>query len=947
MIRKLPLASDGGGAGSQASVLRFGSFELRRGQRLLLDHGREVRLGNRAFDLLLTLVERAGQVVTKDQLIARAWPNTIVEEINLRVHIAALRRVLGESAGASRYIVNVVGRGYSFVSTVTVGDERPGPVQSAANGIRERNIPAPLTRIIGRAAELDALSELVQGHRMVTIVGPGGVGKTVVALAVASRLGGSYSDGARFVDLAAISDPTQIPHSFASVLGLSLSRGDPVSDLVAFLKRRSVLLILDNCEHVIGAAAPIAESLLKGAAGVGVIATSREPLCIEGECQYLLAALEVPPKADSMTAATAAAFSSVQLFVDRAMAVARTFSLVDSNAAVVSSICKRLDGNPLALELAAARVNLLGIHELGARLEDELFSATSGGRTAVTRHQTLRATLDWSYALLGPKPQVILQRLSLFNGSFTIESAVAIAAQGDITSEEVLRSVMSLAVKSLIATDVGENPVRHRLLFATRAYAFEKLSHSGNLAQSLRYHCNYVIKLLRRADFDWETLERPQWVASYEYAIDDIRAALNWAFSPSGDAMMGAELTAASMAFGYQLGLLSEFQERIEKALSRLATLSVRQPVIEARLNAALAGLTFSESFLRSDRAIASAAELSEMTGVAKYQIGAIVQQTIFQIEYGNYRGSLACARKLATQARRMGDPQATLLANRVMAQALHFHGDHGTARSLAERVLEHPAGPTPLSYVPMQVDRRVQMLIVLARIRWLEGSAEQAVSLASECLEYALSDGPRSICQAIALAACPIAMWRGDYAEARRWLTVLLEQASRYKIAHWLRYGQCYESAIAACEAIQKIPKHDCTVNPSVRPVEGLMAHTVATFDPSLMEEERPRPHFTDDAGWCAPELMRLVGEQLLLIARTDAERRGEAMFRQSLEVAECQNALAWQLRSATSLADLWRTQGRRDMARDLLHPIYHRFKEGHRTRDLRAAEDLLESLG
>ena len=574
-------------------VLRFGPFVLLVTERILLEQGQALRIGDRAFEILTLLLQRAGQVVTKEELIAHAWPNTIVEAINLRVNIAVLRRVLRDGKPPNRFIVNVIGQGYVFVAEIHAEDGNASPeIALALKGSRKHHLPAPLTQLIGRAVDVGILTALVRSHRLVTIVGAGGVGKTVLAIEVAFALRESYKHGVHFVDLSSIGDAALIADSFAAALELAVSRQKPTEDLITYLERKDILLVIDNCEHLLQAAAVVIEGILQRATKVHVLATSREPLNAHNERLHQLASLDCPVTGDGMTAALAKQYSAVQVFERRAMTSARAFALTDSNAPAISHICRQLDGNPLAIELAAARVSLLGVHELASRLGEQFFSITNGRRTAVPRHYTLRTTLDWSYALLGPIAQSVLRRLAIFVGAFSAEAAATVAAHRGLCGRDALTAVTNLAAKSLVVTDTSADPPRHRLLYTTRVYALEKLSKSDDCAAASRWHCEYVQKLLRYAETDWDTTSRLEWVNKFAFAIDDIRAAIDWAFSPPGDPILGAELTAAAVPFGFQPGLMDECRERVEQALNCFDQLPDRQPIIEARLRAALATLS-------------------------------------------------------------------------------------------------------------------------------------------------------------------------------------------------------------------------------------------------------------------------------------------------------------------------------------------------------------------
>src|SRR6266446_7976189 len=381
-------------------VISFGPFRLLAPQRLRLEGDQPVRLGGRAFDILTSLVERAGEVVGKDELMARAWPQTFVEDANLKIQVSALRRALGDGQGGHRYVVTVPGRGYNFVSPVSLEGLSPAPSPPPATPTGANNLPFAVTRMIGREEAVAALVSRLSRQRLVTIVGPGGIGKTTVALAVAERVTASYEHGVWLVDLAPLGDPRLVPSTVATVLGLEMRTEDPHAALVAALRDRRMLVLLDKCEHVIDAVASLAAALLSGAPSVNILATSREPLGVAGEREYHLGPLGSPRASDGLTAAEAMAFPAVQLFVERVSAIVEDFALTDANAPAVVQICRRLDGLPLAIEFAAPGVSVLGVEGLAARLDDSLPLLGAPRRAAMPRHRTMRAVVDWSYGLL-------------------------------------------------------------------------------------------------------------------------------------------------------------------------------------------------------------------------------------------------------------------------------------------------------------------------------------------------------------------------------------------------------------------------------------------------------------------------------------------------------------------------------------------------------------------
>src|SRR6266446_3932341 len=452
------------------NAISFGPYRLLPMQRLLLEGDQPVRLGSRAFDILATLLERAGEVVGKEELIARAWPKTFVEDANLKIQISALRRALGDGQDGNRYIATIPGRGYNFVAPVRFEKlARAATIASAA----AHNLPLAMTRMIGREEVVATLVSRLSRERVLTIVGPGGIGKTTVALAVAERMIADYEHGVWLVDLSPLGDPRLVPNAVATVLGLEISAEDPLPGLVATLRDSRMLLLLDNCEPVIEAAARLTAAVLGGAPGITVLATSREPLSVAGESEYRLRPLGTPPPSSNLLAAEALVFPAVQLFVERVTATVEDFALTDANAPPVVEICRKLDGLPLAIEFAAPRVEVLGLEGLAAHLDDNLPLFGGERRAATPRHRTMRAVLDWSYGLLNDDEQRFFRALGIFAGGFTAEAATAVALDAAKTGLEAMDRLADLVAKSLVVADVTGTKPWFRLLETTRAYVVE------------------------------------------------------------------------------------------------------------------------------------------------------------------------------------------------------------------------------------------------------------------------------------------------------------------------------------------------------------------------------------------------------------------------------------------------------------------------------------------
>ncbi len=562
-----------------ANCLEFGRFRLLIRQRELRSGDKPIALGSRAFDVLLVLLEAHGDLVTKEELLARAWPGIVVEESNIQVQISALRKALGKDRNL---IVTVPLRGYRFTGEVRELSETDSARSAAEVPSPPTNLPAAMSDFIGREAELATVHELLQHNRLVTLVGTGGIGKTRLALEAAREALEEFPEGVWLAELAPLTDPELVASAMHAALGLQSGTGRWTGErLAAALRERKLLLVLDNCEHLIGAAAREAETLLAAAPQLRILATSQEPLGIEGECTLRLRPLEFPAEHIAGLASTQR-HGAVRLFVARAQAADPQFELNERNAATVAMICRRLDGIPLAIELAAARSAALGIDGLAQRLDLRFHVLTGGRRTALPRHQTLRATLDWSHRLLAEPDRIVLRRLAVFAGSFTLEAAGQVVADAALPEWEVVSRIAELVDKSLVVADPSGAQRRYRLLETTHAYAMEKLADSGEFGPLARLHARYFRDLLHNAHLVWERTPSVEWLEKVGPEIDNVRVALDWAFGADGDAQIGVELAAYSYLLWYLLSLMPEGRSRLERATAALSGETPR--ALEARL---------------------------------------------------------------------------------------------------------------------------------------------------------------------------------------------------------------------------------------------------------------------------------------------------------------------------------------------------------------------------
>src|SRR5262245_47105741 len=479
-----------------AVTIEFGRFKVVSHRRELLVDGRPMELGGRAFDTLIALLEAPGAVLSKEELMSRVWPDRVVEENNLAAQISQLRKLFGPDGHLIR---TVAGRGYQFT-----GEIRTTPATAGAPPSAMSNLPASVSELIGREGDLQAVAALAAEHRLVSLVGAGGIGKTRLSLEVARHLLPRFPDGVFVAELGPVSSPEVVAATVASAIGLTHDAGAVSPEGVAgAVGTRKLLLVIDNCEHVIEAAAGMAEALLRASPGSVLLATSREPLRVSGEYIYQVPPLAVPAE-DNQDMEDIFRHAAVRLFVARAQAAEPRYMAEGRVAAATAAICRNLDGIPLAIELAATRIVAFGVDGVASRLDDRFRLLTGGSRT-LPRHQTMRATLDWSYELLSGPEQVVLRRLGVFAGVFTLDAATAVAACAEIPGADVVDAVVNLVGKSLLSTDVGGAIVRYRLLETTRAYAREKLIESVEFDHVARRHAEYHRDVFQRAEADAET----------------------------------------------------------------------------------------------------------------------------------------------------------------------------------------------------------------------------------------------------------------------------------------------------------------------------------------------------------------------------------------------------------------------------------------------------------
>jgi len=933
----------------QSDFYEFDEFRVVPGERTVYEGGEPVRLSSRAFDLLVALLGRAGSVVGKAELVALVWPSRVVEEVNLRVHISSLRKVLRDGQDGRRYIESVAGQGYCFISSVTpaaVSHEHAAALAIETWLKGEENLPPLASSIIGREGAIATLVDALAQRRLLSIVGPGGVGKTTIAIPIARQLADRLQLPVRFLDLAAIIEPGLIASALATVIGLQILTDEVLPVVLTALKGKRLLLVLDSCEHLINEATVLAERLFLLSPELFILATSREPLRAQGESLYRLQPLETPTDGRNVTALEACKFSAIRLFYERARSGLDTFVLRDKDVPAVVELCQKLDGLPLAIEFAAARIELFGIKGLLLELGDRFRLLTAGRRTALPRHQTLRATLDWSYELLAPDEQAVLRRLSIFGGSFMLGAATAVAACAALLTPHVFNAVSKLAAKSLLTVETDDDVTSYRLLDNTRAYAYEKLSQSDEGRAVASKHAVYCQGLLIRAACELTTESIMKWVQRYGRVMNDLRTAMDWAFGEQGDAQIGVRLTADSAPLWYHMSLIAEYRGRLKIALAAIESQHLMLGEVELRLNIAFAYAEFYTSGPVSEvgyAAFRKGQRMARKMGNIQHELNALYGLCVAALARGQYQEGYRLAVDIRTVAPVSDD--ALILYERLMAFACFHLGELRAARGHAQRALAMPLNlPHVVVQNALRQNHHVAVLTVQAKILWVKGYPEQALAVADEAVAHALFVGNKfSLIYALAVGACPVTAWAGDGRKLEQFFSMLSRHAQEQALPHWQTWIRCFQIAMTSHESEESA---EALIKSGGCEFASPLHELLVTLNAQMITPEALRRVRSGEAGWSSAEILRAQGERLLRRGAPDAIEKAEALFMQSLSIARRQGALSWELRTAMSLARLRLRANQRDAAQALLYGVYGRFSEGFSTRDLLEAASLLEQL-
>jgi len=949
------LEQRGGPPSQRETIASFGPFRLRTTERVLEKHGRPLKIGSRALDILITLVQHAPEVVSKRDLIRCVWGQLVVHEVSLRVHVTALRKQLDDENSSFSYIINIPGRGYCFAGAVAwTGEATPTRPRTAA----PQQLPRAPLLMVGRDDVVRDLAALLSRQRFVSIVGAGGIGKTSVALTLAHRMSPEFSGAVYFFDLAAVEDPRVLPSLLASQLGLVSVSDQSLTLALTFLRDQRVMLVFDSCERIIEHIAAMAENIFREAPQVHILVTSREALRAEGEHVHHLPPLECPPSSvDSLTAAQALDYAAVQLFVKQVANNAHAFELTDADAPIVAEICRRLDGIALALELAASRVAAHGVQGTASLLDKQFRLLWRGRRTALPRHQTLSATLDWSYNLLSQTEQLILRRLAVFVGGFSLEAALEVAAEG-LDPAQLSETIATLVDKSLLTSD-GTAVMRYRLLDTTRSYAWQKLAEAAEDRKILRLHCQYLVRALEQFGSTIWALPSPESMHFFGLNLGNLRAALEWSFSQR-DTQLGAKLVGVSACLFLQAGILHECVAWTERAIESLGTLGAGTPLELELLVCFASSLMITKGNIPAAHiALTRALDITEkLKAAAPMQLCLLQALYKWQIRSGDFHGLRELTSRIATVAKQISDPLADAIAHGTYAVTCYFTGDNHEVLEHARIALVHP--DTHLSKLNLTSFGQLHGIrSILARNLWALGYPEQAMATAEEAVQEADDlNHPHPLCYVL-MSCVMVPLETGDWQRAEEWIQRVSVIATKHHLASYSRACVGWQGRLAVSRG--DLSRGIALLRTSMAALheDGYelyrpqLAVALAEGLAKCGQRELAYSTICDELCWAETRgrtlhfinLLRAKGEILMSLSHRNATE-AEKCLQESLRLAQQRGLLALELRVAICLARLRADRGGRREALELLEPVLGRFSEGFRTRDLVVATTLLQQL-
>lgn len=888
-------------------VYRFGPYLLNRYKRGLLRDGQPLNLGSRAFDILCIFLSHAGQILNKEQLINAAWPDTVVEESNLRVHISGLRKVLESDGRDVRYIENIPGRGYCFLCDVEV---LPQAAQVSLEADYTELPQLPIiskgsNQLIGREREMQEIGQLLAASRCVTLTGPGGIGKTSLAIAVASEQSISFPCGFYFVDFAQHTEDRLVPHVICNALNIVTGEADPLHEMKLLLKDKTVLFVLDNCERFVSEIGSVVEFLSRHAPQVYFLITSREPLRISGEHVYPLEPLLKPPLCVQLRPEDLLCYPASSLFLQRIQAIRPELNVTQEQIPYIVRICNRLDGLPLALELAAARVPLFGFRELELKLDNRFNFLTKGRRTALPRHQTLAAMIQWSYETLTVQEARSWRRLGVFAGKFTL-GAIHAVHQDDAYSEHELCDVMdSLVSKSLVNTTWEEGEVSFSLFESMRYYAKERLREHREQLHIQKLLIDYLIPIARQPLFEWLHNDPLDWFQTKQHEMSDIRSVLGWAFSPEGDSKLGVQLVveATPMFFrALQLSEISCHQSRVWLMLDHLNLEVEFEPEFSCRLCMALGQvwLHVEGASSKVDALFQRGLKIATEHHLVREQVQLLWSLYAHAVFSADDQSVAIWAEQLKIVTDKADIELYSAVSLRTQMVSCYISADFEQASILGAAALKLDI------QVSLQnpefvycYDHLIAASCYYARTLWISGHQKEALALVRETLARAVRlRQPFAFGHFIVCGLVPVALWSGDLALACHGLECLLKLTNGLAVNIWKEGGNLFRLVIKGIMTKTVVAELlEIKISP-------FYLNILATLDLSFMPAGlQAQLLAAKPQAWCEAEFLRVRGEAMLdeSLANLDA---GRNLLVESFCLASAQNAVAWQLKSAIAMA-------------------------------------------
>ncbi|MET1531946.1 ATP-binding protein [Burkholderia sola] len=956
-------------------MIQIGTLSVDFEQRDIRQHGASLRIGARALDILEVLHRASGSVVSKDDIMDAVWPGLIVEENRLQVHVATLRKALG----ASRDLIKTVpGRGYLLVASASSGPDLVPVVDAPAVAAAPAVVASPdtpdtpdvpdapasslLAPLVGRDAELAQIVDMLERTPVVTLVGAGGIGKTSLAVRVAHGVRSRSRERVLFVELARASTRDDMLIALAAELGLD-TPGVPAIDRIgdAFATSRC-LLVLDNAEHIVDLVASLVETLTSSAGSLRVLVTSREPLHISAEAVLRMSPLAVPD--GNASADEIVRCSAVELFLERVHAAAPDCRVDEAGVRLIGDICRRLDGLPLAIELAAARVATLGLAVVASRLDDRLNLLTGGLRSALPRHQTLRATFDWSYVLLDRPARALFRRMGCFIGPFSFDAAYAVATEPGTSAADMIAVLGELVAKSLVTVEFHGAYARYRLTESTRAYALEKLHNEGEFERIVARHAAYererapvrLVAPVTPADVPPADARALAVDEPMDEAVDEPADAAEAAAVPEPDRLARALLEPSRMR---------ACTARAREVLDELDT-GAADPVDaarEMRLRAACAS-----ALLHTDGdALAAAAMWDRTLGLAAhigddaFDARALVGLWNTMLTLSDIHESLRYATRFERAAERRGDRSQRLLANTMVATSLHYFGEHAQARERLEAATAELAdvGESPCAQAALGVDMATLGRTMLIRLLWMQGEPEHAMRVAAQAVEHARrGPSPLALCIVLGAAAVPIALRYGDHDISSDYLATLRATADAHGFDIWRSHAECLTGQfdVQAGHPGAGLAR----LEPALRRVEAsgfrrVLAPLTVAYAEGLVRTGRADEACTRLDATLArcrahgehlfvPELLRVRGVAMLEQARTVGadlavayEADGHRHLQMAIQTANAQGAAMWALRGSLDLADHLIERGHTAQASALVAGVARHFDPQSRAHDVR----------